>query len=425
MAAARFKFDIKTDVDVASTSSVESNHLPTDLAPMRKHRDEASTAASGNCVVCNAADSAPHFGVIACAACSAFFRRTVVLKRVYKCRRDPTGFTRCTIDRRHRCNCKCCRFKICIERGMNPNAVQYNRDTIRPRTPIEDSDFDESADSFKHKPTPSPKKPSDNLIENLCDLYHQIVDRRRMLYCHGSLREILHGIGLRFRPNRFDERYYKDKMRCEFVFYMEMMNSMELWRNLDAETKECLLRECTVSLALLEKYFITVKYGGLEDCRLIAPDGSYTDLSDNGAQFERDFDNPDHQIDKKTCLRLLYDPLREVLRHFGGALKASKMTDVEFCALFAILIFNPAATNLHQTGYEMVRSARNTVIGQWSDYYRSIGIGPMESSLLIGNSILLLSELRNAMTVHRENFHVIRVFKVMDYDSLIDDLRFH
>lgn len=65
------------------------------------------------------------------------------------------------------------------------------------------------------------------------------------------------------RPTRFDERYYKEKMRFELVLYVEMMNSMSVFRQMDLDTKETLVKGCAVSLAMLEKYYISVKYDGL------------------------------------------------------------------------------------------------------------------------------------------------------------------
>uniref|UniRef100_A0A183ER18 Nuclear receptor domain-containing protein n=1 Tax=Gongylonema pulchrum TaxID=637853 RepID=A0A183ER18_9BILA len=37
------------------------------------------------CSICGAESTGIHFGVEACAACSAFFRRTVVLRKNYEC----------------------------------------------------------------------------------------------------------------------------------------------------------------------------------------------------------------------------------------------------------------------------------------------------------------------------------------------------
>jgi hypothetical protein len=37
------------------------------------------------CLVCNAEECSLHFGVMTCAACCAFFRRSIAAKKVYKC----------------------------------------------------------------------------------------------------------------------------------------------------------------------------------------------------------------------------------------------------------------------------------------------------------------------------------------------------
>nr|pir hypothetical protein C05G6.2 - Caenorhabditis elegans [Caenorhabditis elegans] len=83
----------------------------------------SSASEKKECAVCkNPNSSGYHFGCIACAACSAFFRRTVVLSRRYYCRRDPVGNSLCPLDRRHRSNCRACRYVRCIDMGMNPSS---------------------------------------------------------------------------------------------------------------------------------------------------------------------------------------------------------------------------------------------------------------------------------------------------------------
>ncbi|EGT50927.1 hypothetical protein CAEBREN_16108 [Caenorhabditis brenneri] len=409
------------------------------------------------CAVCkNPNSSGYHFGCIACAACSAFFRRTVVLSRRYYCRRDPIGNSLCPLDRRHRSNCRACRYVRCIEMGMNPSSVQNLRDSIKPRSPNSSSELNsqhEEEECKKEKlddilfsaATPGswistvsttstcnealpvlPKEiPGENYIEILEALYKISIDRRRMFYCNGPLREMLGGTGLKMRPTRFDERYYKEKVRFELILYVEMMNALNVFRQFDLDTKEILVKQCAVSLAMLEKYYISVKNDGLKNQKIIAPDGSYTDLSDHGAQFEAEFQTQSEPVmDKDTCLKLLYDPLKMCLNELGTALEHSKMTDTEFCALFAILLFNTAADNLSEASRNAVMMARNRVMKDWFEVYAKQGKDPEEAGLLVGNTLLLLTAVRNAMSVHRENFHVIRCFNVMEYDKLIDDLAF-
>ncbi|CAI2350927.1 unnamed protein product [Caenorhabditis sp. 36 PRJEB53466] len=425
------------------TPSTSSNSY---MKPSPPSSSSPSATEKKECAVCkNPNSSGYHFGCIACAACSAFFRRTVVLSRKYYCRRDPIGNSLCPLDRRHRSNCRACRYVRCIDMGMNPSSVQNLRDSIKPRSPGEMIEEEEerkekmddilfsaatpgswiSSTSTSTETLPvAPKEiPGENYIEILLALYKNSVDRRRMFYSNGSLREMLGGSGLKMRPTRFDERYYKERMRFELVLYVEMMNTMSIFRQMDLDTKECLVRGCAVHLAMLEKYFISVKYDGLKSQKLIAPDGSFTDLGDHGAQFDDDgFD--EKLMDKDTCLKLLYDPLKVVLNDFGAALEHSKMTDAEFCALFAIMLFNPAADNLSEASRNAVMMARNRVLKDWFEFYSKQGKASEEAGLLVGNTLLLLTAVRNALATHRENFHVIRVFNVMEYDKLIDDLAF-
>lgn len=338
--------------------------------------------------------------------------------------------------------------------GMNPSSVQNLRDSIKPTIPTiaselnsqheEEEDRKEKMDdilfsaatpgswissssAYCLEPLPvAPKElPEANYIETLETLYKTSVDRRRMFYCNGDLKELLGGSGLKMRPTRFDERYYKERMRFELIIYIEMMNSMSIFRQLDLKTKECLVKGCAVSLAMLEKYYVSVQNDGLKQQKIIAPDGSFTDLSDHGAQFEEEFKNQvDPQMDKDTCMKLLYDPLKVCLNELGTALEHSRMTDTEFCALFAILLFNTAADNLTDASRNAVMMARNRVMKDWFEFYAKQGKDPVEAGLLVGNTLLLLTAVRNAMGIHRENFHFIRVFNVMEYDKLIDDLLF-
>ncbi|CAJ0568734.1 unnamed protein product, partial [Mesorhabditis spiculigera] len=78
------------------------------------------------CVICEGPAHGFHFGVPACRACAAFFRRSYVLGRDYKCRKQ-TG--RCNISKDTRYLCRGCRLEKCIRLGMTPENVQYDKET--------------------------------------------------------------------------------------------------------------------------------------------------------------------------------------------------------------------------------------------------------------------------------------------------------
>ncbi|CAB03532.2 Nuclear hormone receptor family member nhr-217 [Caenorhabditis elegans] len=70
----------------------------------------------------------PHFGGIACAACAAFFRRTVSLNIGYMCKREK-------LCRKARKSCRACRFERCVKSaGLQRD---YVRQLLTPRnTPL-------------------------------------------------------------------------------------------------------------------------------------------------------------------------------------------------------------------------------------------------------------------------------------------------
>uniref|UniRef100_A0A1I7YB65 Nuclear receptor domain-containing protein n=1 Tax=Steinernema glaseri TaxID=37863 RepID=A0A1I7YB65_9BILA len=91
------------------------------------------------CRVCSGVANGYHFGAMSCAACNAFFRRSIAEKRKYICRKDGD----CEINPNARCFCRACRLKKCFLVGMDAKAVQPHRDVIgkklKKRPPNESS----------------------------------------------------------------------------------------------------------------------------------------------------------------------------------------------------------------------------------------------------------------------------------------------
>ncbi|EGT51400.1 hypothetical protein CAEBREN_23838 [Caenorhabditis brenneri] len=77
------------------------------------------------CKICLKTGHGLHFGIVTCRACAAFFRRTVVLNRKYKCSRRNG---KCEIGAAdEKLMCKFCRFKKCIDLGMTTENVRTDQ----------------------------------------------------------------------------------------------------------------------------------------------------------------------------------------------------------------------------------------------------------------------------------------------------------
>lgn len=82
----------------------------------------SSSAASGPppklCLVCSDEASGCHYGVLTCGSCKVFFKRAVEGQHNYLC----AGRNDCIIDKIRRKNCPACRYRKCLQAGMNLEA---------------------------------------------------------------------------------------------------------------------------------------------------------------------------------------------------------------------------------------------------------------------------------------------------------------
>uniref|UniRef100_A0A914WUR9 Uncharacterized protein n=1 Tax=Plectus sambesii TaxID=2011161 RepID=A0A914WUR9_9BILA len=80
------------------------------------------------CAVCGDLATGYHYGVASCNGCKTFFRRTIVSEQTFVCQYDGG----CDVNKNIRCACRHCRFNKCVAVGMDPKAIQNDRDRIGP-----------------------------------------------------------------------------------------------------------------------------------------------------------------------------------------------------------------------------------------------------------------------------------------------------
>ncbi|XP_041808061.1 glucocorticoid receptor-like isoform X2 [Chelmon rostratus] len=80
------------------------------------------------CLVCSDEASGCHYGVVTCGSCKVFFKRAVEGQHNYLC----AGRNDCIIDKIRRKNCPACRFRKCLQAGMNLEA-RKNKKLIKNR----------------------------------------------------------------------------------------------------------------------------------------------------------------------------------------------------------------------------------------------------------------------------------------------------
>ncbi|KAL4631236.1 glucocorticoid receptor-like isoform X3 [Arapaima gigas] len=109
----------------ASSSTFPANFISpatqTELSPSTTSAPipgKASGPTHKICLVCSDEASGCHYGVLTCGSCKVFFKRAVEGQHNYLC----AGRNDCIIDKIRRKNCPACRFRKCLQAGMNLDA---------------------------------------------------------------------------------------------------------------------------------------------------------------------------------------------------------------------------------------------------------------------------------------------------------------
>ncbi|WKY04251.1 hypothetical protein Q1695_005323 [Nippostrongylus brasiliensis] len=82
------------------------------------------------CLVCSDTNAQHHYGTICCPSCKGFFRRVYLSAKNLECYRGNC----CQITKATRNACRACRYKKCVQVGMNPNEIRGRADTSSPVT---------------------------------------------------------------------------------------------------------------------------------------------------------------------------------------------------------------------------------------------------------------------------------------------------
>ncbi|GMS93273.1 hypothetical protein PENTCL1PPCAC_15448, partial [Pristionchus entomophagus] len=115
------------------------------------------------CRICSSPNNSTHFGIDACRACTAFFKRAVLSGHRYQCK---TGLRQCSITRDDKFTCRRCRYDKCVSAGM----VYEGLVRVRRKTPGEAQ--------VRHSPSIFVPCPSGSLIARISCKFRRSVTKR-------------------------------------------------------------------------------------------------------------------------------------------------------------------------------------------------------------------------------------------------------
>ncbi|XP_053318531.1 glucocorticoid receptor [Spea bombifrons] len=100
------------------SNGYSSPGIRSDVSPSPSTSSTSTGPPPKLCLVCSDEASGCHYGVLTCGSCKVFFKRAVEGQHNYLC----AGRNDCIIDKIRRKNCPACRYRKCLQAGMNLEA---------------------------------------------------------------------------------------------------------------------------------------------------------------------------------------------------------------------------------------------------------------------------------------------------------------
>ncbi|CAD5227584.1 unnamed protein product [Bursaphelenchus okinawaensis] len=274
----------------------------------------SSTDTKDFCEVCGAIPASMHFGTNACRPCAAFFRRSVVLKRKYKCKFDSN----CAVNKNVRSVCAHCRYNKCISAGMDTQSIRYPFDLIGPKK-------DRIATTVITKQTMS-------ILSSITAGYKKFVDDTKVLYyaCHP---EHLFDEDVKFKEATVLEHMHFE--RALLVYILKMLNEFFHPFNTIAKQEQIKIFEVfQFQFCKVYQCYLNAVFFENDDEKLFLHYGSYINKEDITHFFSID---TDVQMSVKS-----FRPLHNKIYRVAQKFKKLKIDIVECAAIAGIILWREA-----------------------------------------------------------------------------------
>ncbi|GMR48681.1 hypothetical protein PMAYCL1PPCAC_18876 [Pristionchus mayeri] len=387
------------------------------------------------CSICSADSTGIHFGVEACAACSAFFRRTVVLSKNYECAKGGMCITH--KDTGGSARCRACRFKKCISSGMDRNAVQHRRDAIGKVSAVkrEGSPMDEDMSTINgYNMAPSshllmPKYTARNILDEWKDRHIHLTKQRKLFYTLSSLTDAFDESKDLFPPptemRNFSECIYQ-LWRIEPRLVADYVNGNAHTSHLPAHEKAALFRNFFMAFQAVEEPYLTWQHMGLTQDWWVMPNRMYFCFEHINMYFSSNIMSG-LNLDMATAVRIFIPSFHHAMDLVARPMAALGVTYIEMIALSGIIYLDPMAPGISDETRIYLHKARGELLAALLRFYQEdlfTRTPKVNDSPEIRLSALL--NICSGIRIHaertRENMQILSLFDVIPCDNLFNEM---
>lgn len=416
------------------------------------------------CDVCGDIAFGKHYGINACNGCKGFFRRSIWSRRQYTCRFGGD----CPVIKEHRNVCRSCRLKKCFEVGMNPDAVQNERDrniksgssnspsdSVPPypvsrkrsaqamrsiQTQTEQVNFCEleeqnhikeevqTINDYQEQELPTPSSTElDTLPDTLLILEKQIWSLLEAddynITIAGTHIDLPFEVVFR-RPSLVSKRYPMrfsgerlmtpddliDGWRRHFVFYADWVQRLEDFKQFTNEDQVVIAKRRLIPHGWLMHAFQTM----LSDINGIC--------FANGGYHPREYHSDGTPRGDPRIIEFYSDSINRMMDNLVKPMRELKMDVTEYCILRAVNLF-AEEVELSEAGKIRVCRTREKYINVLYHYIRKFKVNCASSaSCRLARYMLLLSTITSLHHLMNDTVQMQGLFNIIDFDSLIKEV---
>ncbi|CAD5224840.1 unnamed protein product [Bursaphelenchus xylophilus] len=333
--------------------------------------------AEASCKVCYADSTEKHFGVQTCRPCAAFFRRSCIQKRKYKCNQKED----CHINQTIRILCPACRYKKCFEVGMRKDKIRVNFDKTGPK---------KRAPKLEDSP-PSTSTAPQTVLEKLTAGYKTyLYDTKNLFYAFNPNQIFFKDIA--FRKGTLLEFFQFERAQQVYVYRM-MENHYSAFNQLSDDDRVKVFEGFFHQFTSLNEFYLNRLYFPDENRKMLLNYGAYIDLDDMNYFYssERDTANSTRLLTTyRTKLFKIADKVRRV-----------KVDETEVAALAGMIYWREVKCQLDPKP-DPNDNLLNQILADLSAYIAA-RVGSQRAPQRLGVILSLLRDLKEAVLILRES----------------------
>ncbi|CAD5232705.1 unnamed protein product [Bursaphelenchus xylophilus] len=367
--------------------------------------DPADNSSKYACVICGQPSNGYHFRVQSCRACASFFRRSVAEKRVYECRRDNN----CEVKGGMRNVCRACRFRTCLESGMQKDEVT--------------NESDGQSNGYGYGPngayTSGPINSDPSLpfevkyptLARLISGYEIFLNAQKTILMAKYGDEISGG---RMRLITKKEQLNIERACLHLLFNM-FDGYYDPIKNLSQQQKITLIETFWRQSGIIHRSYLTsLQFQDLDDSRMVMFPNLYMDRNKMCEYLANDV--PESHIQDYIKLRA---PIMERIFRVVYKVKELKLSMADTVTLICTSLWSDAE-RLNMSNPE-ISAHQKTVMNEWSSSLQEI-YGPIDTSVRIAKLMCLLVDMNHVTNALKEERMLTRIFCpcIGDDQALLD-----